>query len=311
MPHSHKDELIRIVDLERLRARRRTLKGLLVGAGVIGSASAIHAQQSAAKKVIPPINLLLSDDSPVCDTPENSSADAPTTPATPSSTEFLLNETNYTGTASRQFVVNTEGSECGHIVTITYSVCLEVQSSTMSEASVDMDVIAIIEGLSAVDPNADEPAVEYYIRRDGSVAPDITSGRSIKLNETNNFTAVTGQVSRSSCGFVPVRLNYSLRIENNRPIMTIQSQSRDTPATSGRNIGQGFSVPDAQNLTVPAVQHTIPSMQINFAPGDCAHPTRSNSLCIFTGSQDRNGDDDVGIIILTTPDPSATGGPVG
>ena len=305
MPHSQKDELLRIVDIERLRSRRRTLKGLLVGSGVFGSAGIIQAQQNSTGSIVPTINLLL-DDSPMCDTPENSNDDDPTTPETPSSAEFELNESNYTGTASRQFVVNTEDSECGHIVTITYSVCLEVQSSTMSEAVVDLDVIAIVEGLSAVDVNSDEPAVEYYVRTDGSVGNNRTFDRTIKINETNNYSAVTGgQITKNSCGFVPERLNYSLRIENNRPIMTIDALTRDTAARPATFI---------DDATVPAVQYTIPAMQINFVPGDCAHPTRSNSACVFKDSQgpaDPDDPDDVGIIILTTPDPSATGGPIG
>lgn len=289
----------RLVDLERLRARRRTLKRLLLGSGLVTGAGVIHAQQSSSKGFLPSVHLLLQDDELQCDAPENSNDDAPTTPETVATAEFLLNETSYTGTASRQFVVNLDNDECGPIVTATASVCMEVKSSTSSEAVVDIDLIIILEGLSAIDPSNDDPAVEYYIRRDSSTPEaERLLNKSITINEPNEYRARTGKNSGSqnSCGFLPVRIDYSLRIENNRPIMTLSDQVRDTEASA----------------TVPAVEYTVPAMQVNLASGDCAHPTRFNSACVFKGSLNNDGDDDdVGIIILTTPDPSGTGGPIG
>lgn len=294
------DGLKRIIDLEKLRARRRTLKRLLLGSGVITAGGVIHAQQSNAVNVLPAVNsLLLEEFEESCDEPTNPAEPTPTDVSGQSPESFLLNSTSYTGTASREILVNRGDSDCGFIVKVTTSVCFENVSGDDDEASADIDLIIIAEGLSALNANNDDPAVDYYFRRGfGPRVPDPTPGDdNVGLLETpilrgqeGSHTAYrAGPNGGNSCGFSPARLPFKLKVVDNRPVMTLSE------TTLGPFESNGFG-------------YTLPSITITLSAGDCNHPTRFESSCADI-SQDP--DTDVGIIILTTPDPGNTGGPIG
>lgn len=274
---SPKEGIRRLVDLEKLRARRRTLKRLLIGSGAISAAGAIHAQQNTAAKSISPVVGLLLEDS--CDVPENPDSSTPASGSTPPA-EFTLNASNYTGTASRQFLVSNDAAGCDIIVTATASVCMEVVSSNTSEAIVDIDLIVILEGLSEINAANADPAVDYYIRNGDAQGLRQTS---IKINQENAYSASRGPVASitKTCGFMPSGYPFTLRIENNQPIMSLLEVSRANP---------GF---------------TVPPMSIMLSGGDCAHPTRFATSCDVSVN---GGHDDTGIVTLTTPPPD--GGPI-
>lgn len=266
----------RIVDLEKLRTRRRTLKRLLIGSGAmtIGASSGLVSAQQMGGTIPPIVDLILNSDS------------------TPAPTTLVLNETSYTGTSSQSFTLTMDG--VNHSVMATASACFEVVSSTTEESVVDIDLIIILEGLSAFDINNDDPAIEYYIRRaDDFPEEERLENQSIIAGGPNQYIAHGGPDSgaTNSCGLLPSTLSYSLRIENNLPVMVIAEQSRGT------------------NSEGSDLSFTVPAMTIALTSGNCAHPTRFETSCSI--SSDGGDDDDVGIIILTTPDPMGGGGPIG
>ncbi len=290
---SAKASIKRLLNLEKLRTRRRTLKSLLFGSGVLTVGGVLHAQQNSAKNVVPAINLLLDEaqcpSAPVHEIPDDSGV-------TPGS-EFILSANNYTGTASRNILVNSDNLTCPVLVTVTLSVCLEVESSTSDLAVVNIDPIAISEGLSALDEMNDDPAVDYFFRskQPFSDEPDASTAAKRSLNELsinresiNSYTAYGG--SRfgldKSCGFMPSTLPFTLNIENNQPVLTVLERT--------------VSV---------SVDFTFPKTKILLSADTCAHPDRFATSC-SVNNDDSNGNN-VGIVFLTTPDPDATGGPVG
>ena len=272
-----KDSIKRIVDLEKLRARRRALKQLLLGSGVITTGGLASAQTNRATSVLPSINLLLSDSGEQC-----GNASAPETPADTSITspsEFVLNATNYTGTASQQTLVSSEDLESPVCVTVTYSVCLEVVSSDENLAKVNMDLIAIIEGLSNLDEANDDPAVDYYFR--GSKPRGVGSNGGRNLNElpieresVNSYNATGGldAGANKSCGFITRNLPFTLSIKNNSPIIDFGELRRD----------------------IAELSYAFSPFRIALTAGDCMHPERFEQTCIYTRSPGPN--------TLTTPE---------
>ncbi len=293
MSNSRKNIAQRLVELEQLRTRRRTLKTLLIGSGALTGGGLVLAQQSNGAKVVPAINLLLEGDQ--CPSPETPPAEDP---ASPTPGALVLNESNYTGTASRQFAV-TYDNDCQAIITATASACVKVNSSNSTTSNVDLDLIIILEGLDQIDPMNESPAIETYVRQAESTTPaeDLLFNRTINNGGPDSYTAREGSNRgiRKSCGFLPDGLDYSLRIENNLPIMALSTQTR----TANENGFFGF---------------TVPSMTIRLAPGACTNPLRDdtppdNPSCPVGRRPGPN--DDVGIIMLTTPDPGASVGPIG
>lgn len=283
----------RLLDLEKLRTRRRTLKGLLVGTGAITGAGMLHAQQEAAQNIVPTVSFLLDDDDQCDPGPTHQiPADSGVTPAE----QFTLSASNYTGTASRSIMVSSANLDCPTLVTVTFSMCMEIVSSTSDLAMVSIDPIVITEGLSAIDAMNSDPAVDYYFRggRPFSDAEDADTNEKRSLMElpimresVNTYTAHGSPSPQllKSCGFAPSTLPFTLNIENNQPVVTILERSVSTN-----------------------VEYTIPKTRILLSADACAHPDRFATSC-NVGEEDDN--DDVGIIILTTPDPNATGGPIG
>ncbi len=273
-----KDGIKRIIDLEKMRARRRALQQLLLGAGVISGGGLVQAQTKRAASVLPSISLLLEDSGEQCDI-----ASAPETPTdtgiTPAS-EFVLNASNYVGTASQQALVSSDDVESPVCVTITYSVCLEVVSSDENLAKVNMDLIAIIEGLSNLDADNDDPAVDYYFR--GSKPRGVGFNGRRNLNElrieresVNSYNATGGldAGANKSCGFVNEDLPFTLSIKNNSPIIDFGELRRD----------------------IAELSYALAPFRISLTAGECTHPERFEQTCIYTRSPGPN--------TLTTPEP--------
>jgi hypothetical protein len=282
MSNSPKEGFQRIVDVEKLRTRRRTLKRLLLGSGIITTGGVIHAQQdNAAKSIAPVLNLLLDDTSQCPTEPEHDlPADSAVTPAE----AFTLSAGNYTGTASRSVLVTAADLECPVLITVTFSVCAEVVSSVADQASLSLDIIAITEGLSAINENNDDPAVDYYFRSIQPRSNANTESRKSLLELTvnresvNNYTAHGGSRNglRKSCGFTPVVLPFTLNIENNQPTVTFQERSVNND-----------------------IQYTLPKTKLMLSADACSHPDRVESSCSVTNDDGSDG----GIVILTTPPP--------
>ena len=286
-----KDGIKRIVDLEKIRARRSALKQLLLGTGVITTGGLASAQTNRGISVLPIAKFLIFDDA-------DKQCGNPSTPETPTEigitppSEFVLNATNYTATVTQQTEVTSEGLAAPVCVTVTYSVCMEVVSSDENLAKVNIDLIAIIEGLSNLDATNVDPAVDYYFRSGRPYNENGNSEERASLNELpieresmNTYTAKGGQAAGTmkSCGFVDVNLPFKLSIKNNRPVMQLGQLSRN----------------------ISELSYTLAPMQINLAPGDCTHPDRFENSCIYTNS---NGEEGSGPNMLTTPEP--IGGPI-
>lgn len=286
-----KDGIKRILDLEKMRARRRALKQLLLGTGVITTGGVTQAQPNPAVSVLPIAKFLIFDESnEQCGT--NSAQETPIDTSTTPPAEFVLNASNYTGTVTQQTEVTSEDVATPVCVTVTYSVCMEVVSSDENLAKVNIDLIAIIEGLSNLDASNVDPAVDYYFRSGRPYDENGNTEAMQSLNElpieresANSYTAAGGPAAglKKSCGFTNVNLPFTLSIKNNRPVMQLGRLSRN----------------------ISELSYTLAPMQIYLEPGDCAHPDRIENSCIYTNLNDQ---EESGPNRLTTPEP--IGGPI-
>ncbi len=284
-----KDGIKRIIDLERMRARRRTLKKLLLGAGVITAGGMANAQTNRAASVLPSINLLLGDEPQQCGV----ETEEPTAPTGTPAAEFVLTGSNYTGTASMQTSVLDEGLTSPICVTVTYSACMEVVSSTQDEAVVNLDIIAIIEGLSGIDPANADPAVDYYFRgrKPRGVGNEgfrnmreLSIQRASESGDRYSITGGPGAGSNNSCGFIPTGTNINLSIANNSPVITFNAQRR-----TRRLGGVGEDI-------LTTLEYVLPAFQIILSENDCNHPDRVPSSCTIVADFPKQN-------LLTTPEP--------
>lgn len=288
-----KDGIKRIVDLEKMRARRRALKQLLLGAGVITTGGVASAQTNRAASVLPAINLLLGDAPEQCGV----DADAPTTPTGTPAAKFVLSGNNYTGTASMQTLVSNDSLAIPICVNVIYSVCMEVVSSDQDEAVVNLDIIAITEGLSAMDAANADPAVDYYFRSNsprgrGPEEERSLNALSIQRESSNNFFATAGPQAGAgkSCGFIPFQTDFNLSISNNEPVITFDRQTRV----------RGFTR-DTDSPQLSTTEFTLPSFQIVLSENECTHPERAVSSCTLVPAPGNIGN------TLTTPNPDGNG----
>lgn len=296
-----KNGIKRIIDLEKMRARRRTLKKLLLGAGVITAGGVANAQTNRAASVLPSINLLLGDEPEQCGV----ETEEPTAPTGTPAAEFVLTGNNYTGTASMQTLVSHDNLTSPICVNVTYSVCMEVVSSDQDSAVVNLDIIAITEGLSAIDAGNADPAVDYYFRGTGPRGAGDEGSRRLnglsiqrESESSNNYFATggPGAGSAKSCGFVVYQVDFNLSIANNQPVITFSGQTRE--------VGAGF----VEGIEVRrSTAYSLPTFQIILSEDDCSHPERVNSSC--TLQPDPNPARGPGSNTLTTP-PEPLGGPI-